>query len=329
MGRSKQLPVSLSIRLPTLDVERQTNDRKIEFRKTLETLRTHAQRIRYLYIQANNSTFMLFFNRFLNNVNFSALETLILEQVIADSRTYAVGPVVFNPAVFHTLRLENIMIECNAPCLAGLRVLHAIHTSGTILDHRQLTHATYPVIPEGPTMNNLRELIIDKTHIIQTHSQLTPSFSNASLRKLTLARIRVPTPEARTLILRLFHMTYSPLLENLVLETIEIDAFHIFVGFLTTSDPVPKFACVRRLALVNLQFDYTPQMVEVLRMFLRAFPRVDELHLVAVSPAPVWLALVDTTLMPLLTSINTDHKRHPRMAPPPSLPLAVAPAPQT
>ncbi|KAF5376929.1 hypothetical protein D9615_007339 [Tricholomella constricta] len=327
VDRSKKFPLGLAIALPTLNVELCAEDRQVEFRKTFKILKSHAARLRCLHIRTNNPTFFLIFSKYLKKVNFSALETLILEQVDPRGRMYHVGPVTFNPTTFRTLRLENIVIECDATCLASLQTLYLINSSGTLLDQTQLSHATYPLIPTAPTMTRLRDLKIDKTNIIPTTALPTPSFTSASLRRLHLARIRIPTEQAVRFVDRLLYITYTPLLEELILDDLDPDAFLRFMMHLEApptppATATPKYARVRRLSLVKLNLAILNQN------FMNAFPRVVELHLVELNPMPMALLLEDPAFMPYLTSFRVNHLCFRRVTiAPPGPPLALAPAP--
>ncbi|GLB36881.1 hypothetical protein LshimejAT787_0311680 [Lyophyllum shimeji] len=318
LSRSKRLPFSLFITLPTLDIERCPDAKKVDFRETFTILKRNVPRLRSLQIRTNNATFFLIFNKFLRNVHFPRLELLSLEQVDPAVRRYNVGPVEFNPAIFRHLRLENIMIDCDATCLGGLRRVHLVNSAGTLLDQTQLMHSTYPVIPEAPAMPQLVELKVECTHLVPVRSHNTPSFRRGELRSLILSRISMPmvTDDALQRIDNLFHITYSPSLEILVLDRLDQPSFQRFV--LRQQSIYPKFQSVNSLSLIDVDLSIVDHH------FMRAFPRVTQLNLIAVNPQPMLALLQNPAYMPTLTLINIDHQSHPRVICVPT--AAVAPS---
>ncbi|KAF8060698.1 hypothetical protein FPV67DRAFT_302858 [Lyophyllum atratum] len=321
LSRSRKFVFSLVIWLPALDIQRRPYAQQVEFRETFMALEKNISRLHYLYIRSNNATFCLIFNMLLKNVSFPVLESLVLDQVDPTTRRYHVGPVKFNPAVFHTLRMENIMIDCDASNLAGLRVVHLVNSAGTLLDQTQLTHSTYPLIPTAPAMPQLFDLKVDGTYLF-TSPAFTPSFESTSLRSLTLSRIQMSTITADAVdrVDRLLRMTYGNLLENLVLDSLDVPSFKCLV--LRMASSLPRYFSVKQLSLAKVE------MSIIDRNFMKAFPQVIRLNLIDVNASPILAFLEHPEFMPDLTHIRIDHKVVPRMvrrvslAPPISGPTA-------
>ncbi|KAG5651952.1 hypothetical protein H0H81_006801 [Sphagnurus paluster] len=319
LARSHHNFFSLWISLPNLNIKYCSNEQQVEFRSTFRALKANVRRLRSLHMRSNNATFFLVFNKFLN-IYLPALRDLHLEQVERDAPRNHLGPLTFNPEVFESMHLENIMIECEAKCFAGLRVLHLINSSGTLLDQTQLEHSTYPLVPDGPAMMRLFELKIDNTNIIPTLPDSKPSFSHTTLRSLILANIRMPSDES--VLNRLFQMTYSPLLEYLALENLAPPVFNAFLLRLNT--PYPKYVRVRCLSLTKINLSG----VDI--SFMRAFTNVVVLNLISVTETQrLFGYLLDPALMPGLVNIRIDNSLHRRITvPPPPEVKPPAPIPQ-
>ncbi|KAF8060687.1 hypothetical protein FPV67DRAFT_1783739 [Lyophyllum atratum] len=297
LSRSKKSVFSLVIWLPTLDVKRRPDAQQVEFGETFKALKRNIPRVRYLHVRSNNATFSLIFNTLLKNVSFPVLDSLILDQAVPTIRRYNVGPVKFNPAVFHTLRMENITIDCDASNLAGLRVVHLVNSAGTLLDQTQLTHSTYPLIPTAPAIPQLLDLKIDGN--LFTSASFTPSFRITSLRSLTLSRIRLHAASDRDLECVL-HMAYSTLLENLVLDTFDTRSFRCLVERIASN--LPKYFSVKQLSLAKVE------MSIIDHNFMKAFPQVIRLNLIHGNPNRILAFLEHPEFMPNLTHISHNHK---------------------
>ncbi|KAG6830237.1 hypothetical protein H0H87_008794 [Tephrocybe sp. NHM501043] len=300
VSRSENYCFKLNINLPSLDPGLLSDQGKLEFRATFKTLKRHVERLQTLHVEANNWTFFLIFNRYLYEASFPKLVELYLRQVDPTARRYTLGPVTFNPEVFTKIHLESIMIDCDASCLAGLRTVKLINSSGTFLNQRQLHHSTYPTIPQAPVMANIAKLFIGFTSLAPTIDGFLPSFYPPSLHALALAWISSSSAAAAEANRCLFHHTYSQNLRYLRCHSIDAVSFEIFLSPMKSLPPhsPPRYPFLQRLVLVQVDLKAVNAHV------LRSFPQVRSLTLVDLDPDPLLTLLLDTELMPVLHFIT-------------------------
>ncbi|KAG6863827.1 hypothetical protein C0991_002852, partial [Blastosporella zonata] len=302
ISRSKRRLFVLTIKLPYLDTANGSIEDQKEFKETFSTLRKNIVRLRGLHVESNNATLFLIFNKLLKRVDFPQLQFLTIHQEAATARRYTLGPLALNPAHFTRLFLKNIMIECDAPCLAGLRMIRLINSSGSLLDQTRLIHPKYPQIPKEPIMMNLNELVVDGTYLIPATGEFTPSFRASSLRSLVLAHISTNTPQTLESVNLLFDITYSQRLESLVCVGLDTAAFRVFVR-MTMASPEPKFPCVRNLVLADVDVG------DVTASFLQSFPAIVSFTIHDTRPNKILLYLTAHQIMPLLHSLYIDGRR--------------------
>ncbi|KAG6831283.1 hypothetical protein H0H87_005747 [Tephrocybe sp. NHM501043] len=306
VSRSKQRFFVLEINLPSLNIEQCSVERQKEFRDTFFTIRKNITRLRGLQIASNNATLFLIFNKLLERVDYPELEILSIHQLDETARRYTLGPLKLNPHNLSRLALMNIMIECDASCLANLHSIRLVNSSGSFLNQKHLTHSTYPVIPRQPIMMNVRELIIDGMSLLPTDGDFTPSFRASALRTLYLMHISTNTPQALNSTQRLFDAVYSQRLESLTVMSLDKGAFRLFIT-MASGGQEAKFPHVHNLVLGDVDVE------DIGSQFLRAFPAVVSFKIYSASPPHNILGyLTVQQLMPLLKDLDINGRTIPR-----------------
>lgn len=272
--------------------------------ETFEAIVAHIPRLHTLSITADNTTFHNL-TRFLINIPLDKLQRLELIQH-GDKPCAFFGPFIFNPNVFTTLRLERVMVDCDASCLTGIRRLDLQEASGTILNQLQLLFATYPDIPTTPMMARLNHLRIHSTNLILSTGALVPSFSLDSLLHLELSNIHMTNQLSLHPIVSLFNITLNPLLEELVLEEIDIASLHHFTQLIRVNPP--KFPVLQSLTMSRIN-------LRALATYIApATPAISSLNLTKVNMDVDMVRdfLNDVDLWPLITRFSLDGKEYLR-----------------
>ncbi|KAG6908069.1 hypothetical protein DXG01_006258 [Tephrocybe rancida] len=303
ISRSKHRSFELKINLPDLVIEMCPSEHRARFWDTFRTLLKNIVRLRGLHVKSNNSILFILFNRLLKHVELPQLEFLSVHQVDPTARRFTLGPLLLNPSTFTKLSLMNVMIECDASRLAGLRSIALVNSSGTLLDQTQLPHSTYPAIPKEPVMTMVRELLIDTTSLVSTTNDNTPSFDASALRTLVLTRLCAQTEEAAHSVHRLFNFTLGQHLETLTCVSLDTRAFQIFLAMTSAG---PTFPHLLYLSLKDVNAG------DVTYRFLRAFPAVISFGIEDARPHGVMTYLLARELMPLLNCVHINGRTIPR-----------------
>ncbi|KAF9456167.1 hypothetical protein BDZ94DRAFT_1276318 [Collybia nuda] len=216
------------------------------------------------------------------------------------------GPLIFDPYMFTTLRLQRVMIECDASCLAGIHTLELHETSGTILNQYQLSFATYPDIPNAPAMPHLTSLHIYGTNLIISNTPILPSFSVDSILSLELSNIHMTGSLSVFPIVSLFNITLNPRLERLILHNIDLASMHQFVQIIRTHSP--KFPVLQSLTISHLN------LFAFAGYIMPATPAISSLTLINVvmNVEEVRESLRDIDLWPLIVTFIFDGVEYSR-----------------
>jgi hypothetical protein len=313
LSRSRNKAITVTVNLPNhQSIDLWPEDRIASFTELFMAVRNHSARIRHLFLRSTNPTLRIIINNVFEDVELSSLEQLHVEQAGAQPVCFF-GPLVFNPAVFRKMTLIAAMVRCEAPCLSELESLNLHTSSGTLLDQEQLSHMSYPNVPAGPTMRNLRVLSIDATYPVVTDDRLTPSFNPLTLTQLSICNIQCPDASERIAeaILRLFNIVcMAPGLQTLSLENLDHNTFSTFINVLSRVhqlSAMPAYPQVRNLRLVKVNTRL------IARNFMEAFPLLEVLTMTRCLKEPICNALMsDPNLWPRVHGFLSDRVAYGR-----------------
>ncbi|KAJ6548197.1 hypothetical protein DFH09DRAFT_629604 [Mycena vulgaris] len=297
--RSKNLPLRICIRLDAFRYRFCA-----EYTDAIDLLLPHIARWQSLSIIATNPVLHTIRNR-IQRVPMPALEHLELVQT-GTGPIHHLGPLVFEPSVFRSLRLERTMIyAADATLLAGITELELIESSMSILDEKKLLSTEYPTQkPRPPSMTALRRLVLDATNPTSDGLPYSPAFSPAHLTSVSLVRLAASSIGIVKALAHVFGTALSPpALRNLSIADIHGNALIMLLAVIRAT----QFPALRSLSLADID------TAGIDAAFIAAFTGgVEQLVLARLDAEPVLTHLADPAVWPTLQSITLDGVEVPR-----------------
>ncbi|KAJ7140396.1 hypothetical protein C8R46DRAFT_968713 [Mycena filopes] len=297
--RSKGLPLSICIRLDAFRYRFFT-----EYLEAIDTLLPHIARWRSLSITATNPVLHNIRNR-IHNQLMPGLEHFELVQ--SDTgRIQHLGPFLFEPSVFRSLRLERTMMyAADASHLAGLTHIELVESSLAMLDEHKLLSLDYPTPePRPPSMLALQHLVLDASNPQKDGLPYSPAFAPAHLTAVSFARLAAPSMDLVHAVSRVFGTALSA--PGLRCVSVADLNGHALVMLLSVVRSI-AFPRLERLALAGIDTAGIDHKV------FAAFGRgVRELVLARLDAGPILARLVDPTVFPGLERIELDGVIIPR-----------------
>ncbi|KAJ7436819.1 hypothetical protein FB451DRAFT_186333 [Mycena latifolia] len=294
LPRSKTLPLNISIRLDAFRYRFFT-----EYNEAIDALLPHIARWRSLSITATNPVLHSIRNR-IQRQPMPALESLELVQ--SDTgRVQHLGPFVFEPSVFRSLRLERTMMyAADATLLAGLTHIELVESSLAMLDENKLLSLEYPTSdPRPPSMTALEHLVLDASNPAIDGLTYSPAFSAANLTHVSFARLEAPSMDIVQALSHVYGIALAaPALAELAIADIHGQALVMLLAVVRAT----RFPALRSLALAGIETagidDFT------IRRALAG--GVVHLSLARLDPAPILSCLADPAVWPTLERIELD-----------------------
>ncbi|KAJ7023582.1 hypothetical protein C8F04DRAFT_1401629 [Mycena alexandri] len=293
--RSKNLPVAIYIRLDAFRYRFFT-----EYLDAIDALVPHIARWRSLSIIATNPVLHNIRNR-IQNQPMLALEHFELVQ--SDSgRIQHLGPFIFEPSVFRSLRLERTMMyAADASLLAGLTHIELVQSSLAMLDEHKLLSLEYPTHePRPPSMLALQHLVLDASNPVHESDGLpySPAFTSNNLASVSFAHLAAPSMDLVQALSRVYGTALSA--PHLRCVSIADIAGHALVMLLSVVRSL-AFPLLDRLELAGIDTAGIDDRV------MCAFTKgVRELVLARLDAGPILGRLVDPTVLPVLERIELD-----------------------
>ncbi|KAJ7758349.1 hypothetical protein B0H16DRAFT_1313955 [Mycena metata] len=293
--RSKNLPLAISIRLDAFRYRFFD-----EYLEAIDALLPHIARWRSLSVTATNPVLHNIRSR-LQNQPMSALEHFELVQ--ADSgRVQHLGPFVFEPSLFRSLRLEHTMMyAADASQLAGLTHIELIHSSLAMLDEHKLLSLEYPTLePRAPSMRALQYLVLDASNPQHETDGLPwiPAFTSDNLTYVSFASLAAPSMDLVQALSRMYGTALSA--PHLRYVSIADIAGHALVMLFSVLRSV-VLPLLDRLELADI--DTTGVDDRVVGAFANG---VKELVLARLDAEPILGRLVNPIVLPGLERIELD-----------------------
>ncbi|KAJ7209143.1 hypothetical protein GGX14DRAFT_632286 [Mycena pura] len=300
LTRSQTLPLSIRIRLDAFRYRFCT-----EYTEAIDILRSHISRWRSLCIIATNPVLHTI-RTLIRDLPMPALEHLELVQ--ADTgQIQHLGPFVFEPSVFRSLRLERTMMyAADASMLAGLTHVVLVESSLAMLDENRLLSLEYPTLEaRTPRMTSLTHLVLDASNpTTDGHPTYSPAFCPRNLTSVSFARLVAPSLDGVQALSRFYGTALmAPSLRDIAIADIGDHALVMLLSVVRTR----RFPPLRRLALAGIDTAGIDDAV------IAAFAGgVEELVLARLDAAPLLLRLVDPAVWPTLERIELDGAEIPR-----------------
>ncbi|KAJ7866504.1 hypothetical protein B0H13DRAFT_1072545 [Mycena leptocephala] len=289
--RSQNLPLSIYIRLDAFRYRFFT-----EYIEAIDILMPHVARWRLLSITATNPVLHHIRNR-IQVMPMPALEHFELVQCDT-GLIHHLGPFIFEPSVFHSLRLERTMMyAADASMLAGLKYIELKESSLAMLDENRLLSLEYPTLePRAPSMVSLQHLVLDASSPATDGLPYSPAFSASHLTSVSLSRLAAPSMDLVQALSRMYGTALSaPALRHLAIADIHGHALVMLLSVLRSI----AFPPLERLALESIDTSGIDDRV------MSAFAAgVAELILARLEPAPLLGRLVDPAVWPMLQRIE-------------------------
>ncbi|KAJ7139270.1 hypothetical protein C8R44DRAFT_867436 [Mycena epipterygia] len=291
--RSKALPLNIYIRLDAFRYRFFT-----EYLEAIDALVPHISRWRSLSIIATNPVLHNIRNR-IQRLPMPTLEHFELVQ--ADTgRVQHLGPFVFEPSVFHSLRLERAMMyAADASLLAGLTHLELVEASLAMLDEHKILSLEYPTLePRAPSMTALQHLFLDASNPAADGLPFSPAFSAAHLTSVTLSRLAAPSMDLVQALSHVYHTALAaPALRRLAIVDIHGHALVMLLAVVRAT----RFPPLERLSLSSID----PEGIDD-RVVLAFTGGVEELVLAGFDATPIIVHLTDPAVWPTLERIELD-----------------------
>ncbi|KAJ7664861.1 hypothetical protein B0H17DRAFT_295672 [Mycena rosella] len=299
LPRSKTLPLNVYIRLEAFKYRFFT-----EYIEAIDALLPHITRWRSLSITATNPVLYNIRNR-IQRLAMPALESFELIQ--SDTgRIQHLGPFVFEPSVFRSLRVERTMIyAADATMLAGLTHIELVQSSLAMLDEHKLLSLEYPT-PEqrAPSMTALQRLVLDASNPVPYGIPYSPAFSAAHLTSVCFTRLAAPSMD---LVQALSHVygtaLAAPVLTELTITEIHGHALVMLLAVVRAT----RFPTLRALTLADI--DTAGIDDQVVHAFAGG---VAQLALARLDATPILTRLADPAVWPSLERIELDGAEVPR-----------------
>lgn len=321
MLRSKECGLEINFHFPFIPLRAVSGTTRfresLRIRNTFLVVAAHVVRWRCMSIIASNDILRKIM-KYVTGILMPQLEHLELVQrdtYTEGSTAFAAvscyGPLLFNPSVFSSLRLERVTILCPTPYfLSALKTLSMVHSSGCILDQEHLQSWDVSIPPIAYNPNNVSPSMTHLTHLDITGTALYgqlpchPSFELSSLTSLKLAHFALTSIELRASIVELFSLSVRiPNLVQLKLEDLCSFAWNAFIQSLhraVTDLDSPKYTALRSLTLSSLLLH------GVDASFTKAFPDIEDLVLLNVDPKPLLEVLRGDELLWPTAVISVD-----------------------
>jgi hypothetical protein len=268
----------------------------LRLRDRASILSPHSQRWQRLRITADRRSMQYIMNSVVH-VSFPRLRSLELK-IMPGYNHMSIsqfGPIHFNPDVFATLHLHQVVVRPVHPShLSGLTSIHLSETSCSIIDQRYMTALcnipTTSISTDIPSMTHLTHLTISSpTSSLPTLLSFTPS----KLTSVTLRNLRCTSPLQRTAFINILGVVVTACLEKLVLASIDSGSWDAFLIFLRANERAVHgstenrsgFLALKRLTLQSLVLRGIDQR------FAAAFPNIEYLSLVDLDPSSVFSLL--------------------------------------
>ncbi|KAJ6470862.1 hypothetical protein C8R45DRAFT_420571 [Mycena sanguinolenta] len=297
LQRSQNLPLSIYFQLEAFRYRFIT-----DYMEALDLLIPHVERWRLLFVSATNPVLHLLCTR-IYPLSLTALENL--EIVQSDTgQIQHLGPFIFNPSIFRTLRLERTMLyPADASLLAGLTFIDLKQSSLAMLDEHKLLSVEYPTPePRRPSIKALAHLELDGSNpVTDLGLPYSPAFNPAHLTSLTIARLTAPSLDRVQALSRFYGTALSgPALRYLTIEDIAGHALVMLLSVLRTMN----FPRLERFALAGIDTAGIDDRI------MGAFAAgVGELVLARLDYKPLLKRLVAPSVLPNLTRIELDGVR--------------------
>ncbi|KAJ7153939.1 hypothetical protein C8R43DRAFT_1126609 [Mycena crocata] len=291
--RSKNLPLGICIHLDAFRYRFCT-----EYEAAIDLLLPHVERWRSLKIIASNPVLHNIRTR-IHRLSLSALEHLELVQS-DNGRIQHLGPFLFDPAIFRSLRLERTMIyAADAALLAGLTHIELVQSSLTILDEHKLLSVEYPTRePRPPSMTALTHLALDGSSPATNGLPYTPAFSTTHLTSVSLARLSAPSMDLVQALAHIFGAALAaPRLRELAVADMHGHALVMLLAVVRAT----RFPALRRLEVAGVETSGVDDGL------MAAFAGgVAHLVLARVDAQPILSRLADPAIWPSLERIEID-----------------------
>ncbi|KAJ6575577.1 hypothetical protein DFH09DRAFT_1454900 [Mycena vulgaris] len=291
--RSKTLPLNVYIRLEAFRYRFFT-----EYMEAIDALLPHIARWRSLSITATNPVLHKIRSR-IQRVEMPSLEHFELVQSDTGDIQH-LGPFVFEPSVFRSLRLvRTMMYAADATLLAGLTHIVLIESSLAMLDEHKLLSLEYPTPePRPPSMTALQHLILDASNPAKDGLPYSPAFSAAHLTTISFARLTAPSMDLVQALSRMYGTALAaPALATLAIADIHGHALVMLLAVVRAT----RFPPLRRLALAGIDTAGIDDRV------MGAFAAgVEELILEQLDAPPILTRLSDPSVFPALRRIEID-----------------------
>ncbi|KAF7367021.1 F-box domain-containing protein [Mycena sanguinolenta] len=297
LHRSQNLPLSIYIRLKAFRY-RFVSD----YMEALDLLIPHVERWRLFSVTATNPVLHLLCTR-IYPLSLTGLENLELVQS-DKGQIQHLGPFIFNPSIFRTLRLERTMLyPADASLLSGLTIIDLKQSSLAMLDEHKLLSIEYPTPePRRPSIKALAHLELDGSNpVTDLGLPYSPAFSATHLTSLTIARLTAPSLDRVQALSRFYGTALSgPALRYLAIEDIAGHALVMLLSVLRTMN----FPPLKRFALAGIDTAGIDDRI------MAAFTQgVEELVLARLDYKPLLGRLAVPSLLPDLTHIELDGVR--------------------
>ncbi|KAF7343121.1 F-box domain-containing protein [Mycena venus] len=227
--RSQNLPLSIYVRLDAFRYRFFT-----EYLVAIDILIPHVARWQLLSVTATNPVLHLLSGR-IHLLPMPALEHFELVQCDTGQIQH-LGPFIFEPSTFHTLRLERTMMyAADASLLAGLTHIELKDSSLAMLDEHKLLSLEYPNLEaRAPSMVALRHIVLEGSNPAHDRGPAySPSFSPAHLTSLSIARLAAPSMDLVQALSRFYGTALSaPALRYLSIKEIQGHALVMLLSVL-------------------------------------------------------------------------------------------------
>ncbi|KAJ6555555.1 hypothetical protein B0H10DRAFT_2122668 [Mycena sp. CBHHK59/15] len=215
ISRSKTLPIDIYIRLEAYKYRFST-----EYEDAIDALIAHITRWRSLTIVATNPVLHHIRDR-IQGILMPALEHFELIQCDTGP-VHHLGPFVFDPSVFTSLRLERTMMyPADASLLVGIKSIELVESSLAMLDEQKLLSLA---------MTSVERLVVIASNPVTHGLSYSPAFYPMHLTSVTFARLEAPSMD---LVQALSHVYGTALssprsfsaLHTLSIAAIDMDGF--------------------------------------------------------------------------------------------------------
>ncbi|KAJ6623703.1 hypothetical protein B0H10DRAFT_2009232 [Mycena sp. CBHHK59/15] len=292
ISRSKTLPIDIYIRLEAYKYRFST-----EYEDAIDTLIAHITRWRSLTIVATNPVLHHIRDR-IQGILMPALEHFELIQCDTGP-VHHLGPFVFDPSVFTSLRLERTMMyPADASLLVGIKSIELVESSLAMLDEQKLLSLAYPTMePRPPSMTSVERLVVIASNPVTHGLSYSPAFYPMHLTSVTFARLEAPSMD---LVQALSHV-YGTALSSPVLQVLEIADIHGHaLVMLLAVIRSRSFSALHTLSIAAIDMDGFDDKV------MDAFSVVTHLSLARVDAGPILRRLADPVWWPALSRMELD-----------------------